>query len=65
MHSPFFPLESEREIVERQARLSQEFHIYDESMLASRFFFLSDKAPVIWNNKAEAIKKNEVYIGGG
>jgi hypothetical protein len=64
MHSPFFPLSSEGQLVERQALISQEFHIYDESMLASRFFYLSDKVPVIWNSKAKAVESGEVYIGG-
>ncbi len=64
MHSPFFPLSSEGQLAERQALIAQEFHIYDESMLASRFFYLSDKVPVIWKNRAKAVEAGEVYIGG-
>lgn len=64
MHYRFFPLSSDRELLDRQAIISQEFHIYDETMLASRFFYLSDKAPVLWQNKADAIEKGSVYIGG-
>ena len=52
------------ELANRQALIAQEFHIYDESMLASRFFYLSDKVQVIWQNKKKAITDGEVYIGG-
>ena len=63
MHYRFFPLSSDLELLERQSKISQEFHVYDENMLASRFFFLSDKVGVIRQHKLEALKNNEVYIG--
>ena len=52
------------ELAERQSLIAQEFHIYDESMLSSRFFYLSDKVSAIWRNKQNAIKDGEIYIGG-
>jgi hypothetical protein len=64
MHPHFFPLNSEAEIVEREARLAQEFGIYDESMLVSRFIYLSDKVLAIWKVKQETIEKGATYIGG-
>ncbi len=64
MHSPFFPLRSEAEIVDRQFQLAQEFHIYDETMLAQRFFYLSDKVDVVRAHKAKAVEENKIYLGG-
>lgn len=64
MHHDFFPLSSEADIVQGQALIAQEFHIYDENMLASRFFFLAEKVQGIWKTKSQAIEKGQVYIGG-
>lgn len=64
MHPHFFPLNSEAEIVEREFRLAQEFGIYDEDMLVSRFIYLSDKVVKVWKTKAESASKGEIYIGG-
>ena len=44
--------------------VAQEFHIYDENMLASRFFFFVDKVQAIWKAKAKAVEAGQVYIGG-
>jgi len=44
--------------------IAQEFHVYDEQMLTSRLFYLSDFAQEIWKSKEEAMKENRVYIGG-
>jgi hypothetical protein len=52
------------ELADRQTLIAQEFHIYDESMLASRFYYLSDKVQNIWQNKKKAITDGEIYIGG-
>ena len=64
MHSPFFPLRSEAEILDRQFQLAQEFSIYDETMLSQRFFYLSDKVEVVRANKAKAVEEQKIYIGG-
>ena len=64
MPHDFFPLSSESDIVQGQAMVAQEFHIYDENMLASRFFFFVDKVQAIWQAKAKAVEAGQVYIGG-
>lgn len=64
MHPAFFPLSSEAEITDRLCRIAQEFHIYDENMPVHRFLYFSDKVPLVWNAKKDAIEKQEVYIGG-
>lgn len=47
-----------------QRVLAQEFHLYDENMLASRLFFLSESVRDIWKKKADAVERGQVYIGG-
>ena len=64
MRPVFFPLSSEEEIVQRSFLLAQEFHIYDENMPVSRFIYLSDRVQSVWQHKAKATEKGEVYIGG-
>lgn len=64
IHSRFFPLSSEEQILRRQATLAQEFHIYDENMLVSRLIYLSDKVRDVWKSKAKAIEDGQVYVGG-
>lgn len=60
----FFPLSSEAEIVDRQTRIAQEFHIWDENMLSSTFFYMSNKVVSIWEDKVKAHKEGQIYIGG-
>ena len=64
MRTLFFPLNSEAEIVEREFRIAQEFGIYEEDMLVSRFMWLSDKVLAVRKAKVEAMQKGETYIGG-
>jgi hypothetical protein len=47
-----------------QRCIAQEFHVYDENMLASNLFYLSEHARQIWKSKKEAIESGSVYIGG-
>jgi hypothetical protein len=63
MHPPFFPLSSEDEILDRIARVAEEFHIYEENMLVSRLMYLSDKAIEIRRLKVKAVESKAVYIG--
>ena len=44
--------------------IAQEFHVYDEDMLSSRLFYLSNKVQDIWRLKAKTIEEGRVYIGG-
>lgn len=62
IRSCFFSLGSD-EILKRQTRIAQEFGIYDPDMLASAFFYFSDKVQNIWETKAECIEKGTIYIG--
>ncbi len=64
IHKHFLPQVSEEQILQRTAVLAQEFHIYDEQMLASRFFYLSDRVQEIWKVKAKAVEERKIYIGG-
>jgi len=65
MRNRFFPRVSEQELLTRTRLIAQEFHIFDENMLASRLFFLSESVTAIWDAKKKAIEKGEIYIGGG
>jgi hypothetical protein len=60
----FFPLSSEAEIIDRQTRIAQEFHIWDLNMPSATFFYMSEKVLAIWETKAKAHKENQIYIGG-
>ena len=64
MRAPFFHLRSESDILQLQSRISECYHIYDENMLASRFFWLAQKAVVIWEARADADEKRQIYYGG-
>jgi hypothetical protein len=33
-------------------------------MLASRFFYLSDRVQEIWKVKAKSVEERKIYIGG-
>jgi hypothetical protein len=64
MPHDFFPLSSESSIVQGQTLIAQEFHVYDENMLAATFFYMAEKVQVVWKTKAKAIESKHIYIGG-
>lgn len=64
MHTPFFPLMTNEEIFDREARIAQEFHLDCTNMLVQRFMHLSDKVSAIWEAKKKAIEAGSTYIGG-
>lgn len=64
MRPVFFPQNSEADLTIRQEQIAQEYGIYNENMLASMFFFMSDRVKVIRDNKAKAIENKQIYIGG-
>jgi hypothetical protein len=38
--------------------------VYDENMLTSRLFYMSDKVSNVWKTKAKALEEGKTYVGG-
>ncbi len=47
-----------------QRVIAQEFHIYDEEMLASRLFYMSAAVKEVWQSKKKAYEEKQIYFGG-
>lgn len=64
MHTRFFPLSSKDEVLERQCKIAQEFHLDCEDMPVQTFMFMSDRVDAIWAAKKKCIETSTTYIGG-